>query len=422
MKNFEINVFDEKKLIKKYTTLKVEEELSYSNIEELILGIFNSKNNIIRIHYYIDIPWLSMALGGYDSISSKDEYFKREFICDDGSIQSPSWVSAQESNAEENGLKIPKYKMISTDKNIDIYLKKVAEDIYTDLSKLWIDVAWFSWILDNDDEKQEALIIKDFYFSIQINDRELFMEQSIKFLINKNKWEYSPDKLKELVIKNIQEENAELGKEWKDIPIWIMQRLSISEIKNTLIILHLEEKIRINSCDFNHSFRIDILNISQWYIENQKLNSVPSESEKHDRRKLKRWILANQLTLELKALELIVYLKSSPLPYLKIDLRDRRLSTKKGEPKKALTHLINLLKGNGIETIEKNRKQIGTLNAMFKKEIKISDNIIISKKTGSYGLVPDIKSYKRTGGDVLDNEGRYISYNDAIHTDEYYNR
>ena len=141
---------------------------------------------------------------------------------------------------------------------------------------------------------------------------------------------------------------------------------------------------------------------------------------KLDKRKLKKWLRAEDLMFLLDWVILKVYFKKDSSKYLDIHLSEFNFLYKSGKPKKIVNFFKTIMANQNIETSENNRQSKKTINNKIKELLLLNDDIIIAKNW-QYKLVPYIKQDREriTSDDVLWHPWRYIQYNEN-YIDEYY--
>jgi len=296
MKNFKINLFDDKKLNKKYDISIIEEYINYSNIEKLIYSIYNTDKEYINLSYLFYYQELLHLTNSYDYKDTTDDYFKTKYIDEFWCLLSENKLSTLVSFSEEAWEEI-KYREIEfdiqeiswksinsgkeeisyiselSDKDLKVYLNKKSEEVFQELDILWLNQIWFSGLIEPSEELKEEWVYEEFNFIIKINNRKLFIENSIKYLESLNKTEYRISKLKELAIKKIKETDEKFWKDWSNIPIKIKTKSS----QITLLILQLEWIIHINKFNIlDKKVYVDILNywINEWIYLNKNNGDV----------------------------------------------------------------------------------------------------------------------------------------------------
>lgn len=419
MKDYKIDKFNEIKLIEVYNKLlpNINDTIVFRWVRELIFDLFKLGKPTIKISvyfYYQELlrisfwEWTWWFVEKYLAISDEWElllWFDKVSYEDFwGTCKDLTYITTE-------------YENYICDDDINIYLSRKAEVLYNIFDRLWLKILGYSWILSDEIgwNLKDEWVDKEYNFIINIENRDLFVNNSIQTLAeNIREKKYTIERLEETVLSEIIILWEEFWRWNKNIPYEIKEFKWISkyDILSILLILHLKNKIELKEYS-NHK--------NELYINLLQPIEIKTNKNKFDKRKLKRWIKAENLILSLNSSNttLKVYFKSDNSHYLDILLSDLGFLTIKWKTKKSLEYFTSFINGEEIDTLEKNRKQIKEINDNFKKELKIIDNII-SPKNGKYVLVPDIKLIK-TSDDVLWHPWRYVSLNENVeYYDDYY--
>lgn len=325
MKNYKINIFDDKELLNKYNSIitnkiswdkeSVKEHYSFfnntkiNNINKLIFNLYNfSCSDYIIIS---DIDDLTSQLITEDEILNdyNDPAKDRNdiYITEDWTLCSWKCIDFTLSCMPDKEKKEFIYKKYNG--NYSIILDKNKENLYLLLKKIWLNVIWISWSLYYDFETKEEPNW-DTYINYLVNfnkeHKENFIRKSIIYIENEikshTKWPVIK-KLKSDLLDKIIKLNKEYWTEWKDIYI-------NDEDYNLLLLLHLDNKIKINIKKDNNlkdEIYIDIIgywkeewiyfNENNWDVTNNgnKIWNIKPSTQEY---KLFKYLYDNKLKLK----------------------------------------------------------------------------------------------------------------------------
>lgn len=284
MKNYKIDLFDEKKLKKEYEKYKNEDiyEVSVNDKIYFYHYSFFSENNILKvsksIFYENDFiysreneiimeDWTfvseSMFFTGkiwntdispsekykdykIFSIDNKIKYFEK-FIRYNGYFEEGDECSEEDSENEKQIKEM-----------FNIYLDSEAEILYNFFKKNWFEILWFNI------EKWENLEI-DLYEIYKINfivkkpnklSFKKYIINDIENHILENEEKYTIERLKEKLKEKILSLNKEYWKNGKDIPLENDKKYKL--FKEVLLLLEIDLEIKIN-IDIGEKYKITLL-------------------------------------------------------------------------------------------------------------------------------------------------------------------
>lgn len=269
MKNYKINLFDNKELLKEYSD-SISPVIYFYNIQELILKLYDTKEKHCNITYQLHEQEILLVAQNKDYITPDGYLYDEKAISvfDDNYTErvDEEWIIhytdttvTDKRELEKNVSTINDLTYLS-DKDTEIYLNIKAEELYTILTRLWFEITWFSWYKDPTRPIDLASSVsKIFSFNIHILSKKIFKEKATELLESEIdiKWYTIPQSKKD-ILEKIKKLDEKYWTNWKDVLVENDKKYKY--FKYTLILLHLEDKIHITKYySSNKEFKVNIL-------------------------------------------------------------------------------------------------------------------------------------------------------------------